>query len=108
MDNWKPISTAPKDCDILVWFDHAADAYQDPDEPNKLTNYASWADGGDYMNGAGLCIAKWFPPHFEAEDEYSSGYWLPEAWFAHENGDYERVCNPTHWIPLPPPPGDSQ
>lgn len=101
---WQPIETAPKDNDILVWFDHAADPYFNPDDPHKLTAYAAWAEGGDFLAGEGFCIAKWHGPHFEAEDEYGSGYWLPAAWFAHQNGDYEVVCNPTHWMPLPTPP----
>lgn len=105
--DWWPIETAPKDANILVWFDHKADPYIDPNDPNKLTAYAAWAEGGDYLEGLGICIAKHFPPHFETEDEYGNGYWLPAAWFAHENGDWVRACNPTHWMPLPPPPAQA-
>lgn len=101
---WQPIETAPKNQDILAWFDHDADPYQDPNSPGRLTDYAAWAEGGDFLDGKGWTIAKWQPPHFESEDEYGNGYWLPAYWFARENGDYERVCNPTHWQPLPGPP----
>lgn len=101
---WQKIETAPRDQNILVWFDHDADPYQDPQEPDKLTDYACWAESGDFMDGKGHCIAKWFPQHFESEDEYGTGYWLPAYWFAYENGDWERVVNPTHWMPLPAPP----
>lgn len=101
---WQGIERAPKDRNILVWFDHDADPYQDPQEPTKLTPYAAWAEGGEYLAGKGWCIAKWHPQHFEAEDEYGTGYWMPAAWFAHQNGDWEVVCNPTHWMPLPTPP----
>jgi Protein of unknown function (DUF551) len=104
MADWQPIEAAPRGCNVLVWFDHNADLYQHPQEPCKLTDYACWAESGDFMDGEGICIAKWHPPHFEATDEYGSGYWLPAAWFAFENGDYERVCNPTHWMPLPSAP----
>lgn len=104
MADWQPIETAPRDENLLLWFDHEADPYQDPQEPNKLTPYACWAESGDFLDGKGVCIGKWFPPHFEAEDEYGTGYWMPAAWFAFEGGDWERVCNPTHWIPLPEPP----
>lgn len=101
---WQPIEAAPKDGNILVWFNHNADPYRDPHEPHKLTPYALWAESGYFTKGVGICIAKWHPQHFEAEDEYGTGYWMPAAWFAFENEDYERVCNPTHWMPLPTPP----
>lgn len=100
---WQGIETAPRGTNILVWFDHEADPYQDPQEPTKLTPYAAWAEGGECLAGKGWCIAKWHPQHFEAEDEYGTGYWMPAAWFAHQNGDWEVVCNPTHWMPLPTP-----
>ena len=101
---WQPIATAPKDRDILVWYDNDADPFYAAYPPHNLTDYAAWAEGGDFMDGKGLCIAKWFPSHWESTDEYGSGYWLPAWWFAKENDDYERVCNPTHWMPLPSPP----
>jgi hypothetical protein len=101
---WQPIETAPKDTDVLVWFDHAADPYQDPLNPDKLTDYAVWAEGGDFLDGKGWTIAKWFPQEWQSEDEYGTGYWMPAAWFASEGGDYQRVCNPIYWQPLTKPP----
>jgi len=102
---WQPIDGAPKDGqEILVWYDHEADPYHDPADPTRLTDYAVWSEAGDFLDGKGVCIACWFGSQWEAEDEYGSGYWLPPAWFSRENGDYERVVNPTHWMPLPAPP----
>lgn len=102
---WQPIETAPKDKDILVWFEHDADPYQDPDDHSRLTDYAANAESGDFLDGCGFAIAKWCPQQWESEDYYGSGYWLPSGWFS--RGDfagYEAVCNPTHWMPLPEPP----
>ena len=101
---WQPIETAPKDQDILVWFDHEADPYQDHNNPEKLTDYAAWAECGEVLHGRGLCIAKWFQQQWEACDEYGGGFWMPPCWFAYYRNDYEVACNPTHWMPLPAPP----
>jgi len=103
-NSWNPISTAPTDRNILVWFDHNADPYQCLDDPTKLTSYATWAESGDFMDGQGICNAKWLEAHFETEDEYGNGYWMPAQWFAFQNDDWEVVVNPTHWMPLPDPP----
>ena len=101
---WQPIETAPKEKDILVWYDNEADSYYCPENPSKLTDYAAWADGGPFMDGSGICIAKWHESFWESVDEYGGGYWLPAYWFAHQGDDYECVVNPTHWMPLPAPP----
>lgn len=100
---WQDISTAPKDRDILVWYDHNADSYYDPENPNRLTPYGTWSEGGTFMDGKGVCVARWFEQHWESEDEYGSGYWLPAWWFAKQLDDYECVVNPTHWMPIEPP-----
>lgn len=107
MSEWQTIDTAPKDVDILVWFDHSADPYQEPSDPDKLTSYGAWADGGDFMDGIGICIAKWFESTWESVDEYGGGYHMPAWWFAKHFGDYEYSVNPTHWMPLPTPPKPS-
>lgn len=102
---WQPISSAPKDCDILVWFDHGADAYVEDEETGRLTDYGALAEGEYFLSGEGVAIAKWHDKIWESEDEYGNGYWLPAGWFSRGDfGDYEVVCNPTHWMPLPNPP----
>ena len=96
---------APKDgTHILVWYNHDADPYQSLENPNKLTDYAAWAESGDFMDGTGICIAAWQPRYFDTTDEYGSGYWLPAYWFAYQNGDYECAVHPIAWMPLPAPP----
>lgn len=102
---WQQIESAPKDTDILVWYDHDKDPYHDPGNPSKLTDYAANAEGGEFLQGAGVTVAKWQGSLWEGIDEYGNGYWLPAGWFS--RGDfchYEVACNATHWMPLPAPP----
>jgi hypothetical protein len=101
-----PENPPPMGVDVLVWYNHDADPYQDPNDTNLLTDYAVWTEGGDFMDGCGICIAMKCPQHWERVDEYGAGYWMPSAWFSKENDDYERVCNPTHWQALPEAPND--
>ena len=100
---WQPIDTAPKDREILVWYDHDADPHQDPKNPKKLTDYAAHTEGGDFMYGKGCCIVTYAPAEWENTDEYGSGFWLTPVWLAYV-GSHEVACNATHWMPLPEPP----
>ena len=104
MTEWQSIETAPKDTHILVYYDHKADPYLDPTNSNRLTDYAAHAEGGDFLEGTGVTVAKWCDGWHETEDEYGNGYWMPAWWFAFFPDDYDWVCNPTHWMPLPAPP----
>lgn len=106
-DKWQPIETAPKDRDILVWYDHDADPYQDPGKPDRLTPYATWAESGEFQSGRGVCVAQYHLPYLVDEGDVENSYTLPAAWFAREDGHYERVVNPTHWMPLPEPPKET-
>jgi hypothetical protein len=97
------MDTAPKDRDILVWYDHAADPYH-LDEHGLLTDYGTWCECGDFLIDNGFCIAKWHEPVWESVDEYGAGYWLPGWWFSTSHDGCDYACNPTRWTELPEPP----
>lgn len=107
MSEWQDISTAPKDAPVLVWFDHDADPYQDPANPNKLTNYSCHAEGRDFLEGKGVVVAV-LRDGWHEDDGWESTiptYWMPDAWWIWLNGDSgDHVVNATHWQPLPTPP----
>lgn len=105
---WQDISTAKKDenVPILIYFDHAADPYDDPARGGRLTDYAAIAEGGDYLSGKGISIAVW-RDGYHANDgwEAANDYWIPGGWFAWLNGDAaDHVANALFWQPLPEPP----
>lgn len=102
---WQPIATAPKDQPILVWYDHDADPYQDPDNPGKLTSYACHAEGGDFLDKQGVTIARWCEAYEESDGwEAGNSWWMPAVWCAWFNGDNAHVVNPVLWQPLPTAP----
>ena len=80
--DWQPIETAPKDGTAVLIY-------------RKIE--AKHADAGFVQGprpGQVLCIweALWCEPDFAA------GYWA-------DPGDMDEVMtDPTHWMPLPPPP----
>lgn len=78
---WQPIETAPKDgTSILGWSEERG---QRETKMGKYTEgspgYAKWKDGYGPLN---------------------SGW----AWDTHHN--WLTTWNPTHWMPLPPPPSN--
>lgn len=103
---WQPIESAPRDKPVLVWYDHDADPYQHPEKEGLLTDYATHAEGGDFLSGIGICIAQWNEGYHESEGwESDISYWMPPVWLAQLDGDNtDYAVNPTHWIPLPEPP----
>lgn len=101
---WLDMASAPRDekTPILVKFDHAADPYQDPADPTRLTPYACHAEN-DHVSGAGVTIAVW-RDDYEEDEGWESGirYTMPGWWFEVENGDAsDRAVNPVGWLPLP-------
>jgi hypothetical protein len=102
---WMPIETADRNekVPVLVEFNHDADPYYDPDDPNRLTNYAANAEGGDYLAGAGVTVAIWRDGYHESDGwESGNSYWMPGGWFAYLNDDAtDYAVNATRWMPMP-------
>lgn len=108
MSGWQPIETAPRDekTPIIVWFDHGADTYRDPQNSDRLTDYACNAESGDFLSGKGVAMVVWRDGYHESEGwESGVSYWMPGGWFAWIDGDADdRAANALFWQPLPPPP----
>ncbi|WP_082395487.1 DUF551 domain-containing protein [Sphingopyxis macrogoltabida] len=87
LDGWQDISTAPKD----------GTEFQARIPGNGEDNVIAWVDdlidsNGDYCGG-------WaFTRDQEPPDCWTDGY----CWAVNEDGD--QSVQPTHWMPLPPPP----
>lgn len=101
--DWQSMHLAPKDKAILVKYDHDADEYTDPHDPQKLTDYAAIAEGGDFLSGNGFAVVIWADGYYEDswnEDPYGP-YWVPGGWFLYINGEpSDFVCNPVVWCEL--------
>lgn len=83
---WQPISTAPKDGNkIIVWYLNVT-------------------------NNPRVVIARWLSEE-QAEESDADGVGLGAGWYECIDNwaDYTEVeiteGIPTHWMPLPPPPG---
>lgn len=106
---YQPISTAPKneDVPVLVWFDHDADPYYDPNNPDRLTDYAVHTESSEYLSGKGVAVAIWRDSWEETDgwESPNSPYTMPAAWWLWVDKDAgDHVVNATHWMPLPGPP----
>jgi hypothetical protein len=96
---WQPIETAPRDgTAILGWCVHAADPYYDGD---RLTIYAAHTEGLSHA-ADGPVVVEWGGA-FDDSTWESPGCSLPDWWFQ-RGSEFEVTANPTHWMPIPPPP----
>ncbi len=79
--DWQPIETAPKEwVPLLVWAISESEREDAEDEDREPTRSVMVAAHSEIQRG---------------------------VWWLH--GTMERVYDPTHWLPLPPPPkGDER
>lgn len=79
---WRPIETAPKDGTwvLVTWAENAGSSGDD--EGSQPAVVAQWTT---------LCNGMTVKGHWQF------------AWF--DGGYYGHIYQPTHWMPLPPPPG---
>lgn len=79
---WKPIDTAPRD-GTRIW--------------------AYWpTTNGDAVHSNAAQVETWFGPRGHPDG-------VAKCWqTAFEWGDDAGPCRPTHWMPLPPPPGEGE
>lgn len=83
---WKPIETAPKDGTIVLLCGGEPDPLHhdsDEDHPERYTRP----------------VTGWWGPEVEWVEENT--IW---RFCSFDSGIYGEYVNPTHWMPLPPPP----
>jgi hypothetical protein len=92
---WQPIETAPKDGTYVLLYAPAQEYRGKPTEP-RLT-YGCWMvfEHGEYL---GDCGGECRCP------EYGD---TPDPCWHSEDGGFTEEHPPTHWMPLPLPPGES-
>lgn len=79
MNEWQPIETAPKDGTIVLLWSRSSDEWAT----------GLWQDVG---------LPQFFTP--------VAGMWVRNLYVAHDptSNPYLPINDPTHWMPLPPPP----
>jgi hypothetical protein len=99
---WRDIASAPKNTPILAYCNHEADSYVADTELSTLTLYAAHAEGLSHAE-TGIHIVEWGGAFDDRTWEDTSGAHMPDWWFV-VGSEFEKAANPTHWMPLPPPP----
>lgn len=102
-----PIETAPKDRPILGWCvsdcgdSDCARSGNSRDEARNLCLFHGHGEGL-LICEPGWHVIVWGGGWNDRTHEYDGG-WMPDWWFRF-GSEFEEVCNPTHWAPLPEPP----
>ena len=102
---WNPdMEAARGKGDILVMYDHEAASYHTDETQTRLSDYACHAESGDFMDGTGVCIARWCEGYVDGNEmEGEPEGWMPASWFAKgSDGDYSYAVFPIEWMHLPP------
>ena len=79
MSEWKPIETAPKDGGFV------------------LLHVPRGLESGEVTVGA-----YWKADERAANGRFMKGHW--DGWLGMDCDARSSWCDPTHWMPLPPPP----
>lgn len=105
LEGWMPIETAPKDGTLIIGFcNHEADEYR-LGGGTKLTNYGCACEAYGHVED-GQHIIYW--ERETTDGSWEEGYYTSPGYWAAEGFDGECCANPTHWQPLPPPPGEKK
>jgi len=81
---WQPIETAPKDGTPIILFGGRVTAGHWEAE--------RWPVSAEYHGSTGEYLG-----------QFETGECI-EAWWYSEDGGFDSESQPTHWMPLPPPP----
>jgi len=92
----------------LGWCVHDADPYfiepEDASGRSRLTLYGGHTEGLSHVSD-GAHVLVWGGAWDDRSHEYDGGH-MPDWWFRSDS-EFEVTANPTHWMPLPPPPAAS-
>lgn len=92
---WQPIETAPRDGTDIILGAPAQEYQGKPTDPRSTVGHWTTEDECqvDIGDCGGDCRCR--------EYEYVEPHWM--SW----DGGFTEENPPTHWMPLPPPPGDA-